>query len=190
MARGVLGEEVASTGRVCLPRLGRLESELLRSLEGRGGAGCPLYFPPTIKRKGFSTREERSRKHSSGTRGHFWTVTGGQPRRKDGEGHFSGARCLRRPLSHRWLPRPGSPGRPREPRVISAGGVWDPWPPLGLKYLLPSGLGGGAARIGPGPLPFLERPSRALFRGASGEGASSRVCVARTARVTPFSCRR
>lgn len=96
----------------------------------------------------------------------------------------------RPPPSHHSLPMPGTPGRRREPRVISAGRVGDPWSHLQLRYRLPSRREGGAPGIAPRPLPFLERLCGAPLRCASGQGESSRVCVARAAPVTPSSSSR
>lgn len=87
---------------------------------------------------------------------------------------------------------PGPRGRRLEPRLISARGVGGPLasPPTKVPATLQVRGPRGAAEIAPGPLPFRERPCGALLRCASGQGKSSRVCVARAAPVTPSSSSR
>lgn len=161
------------------PHLGRLWGRRVPGLFGRLGEWC---------RRRFSRTNE--------------TKKAAQPGKK-GLGSAARVQNLRALLEHspasharKTLRVPAAEGsgdgrRPRTVRSRCPGPrVGDPWSQLQLRHRLPSRCEDGAAGVGPGPLPFLERLCGALLRGASGQGQSGRVCVARAAPVTPSSsCR-
>lgn len=79
----------------------------------------------------------------------------------------------------------GPQGRRQEPGAVSAR-ARDLWPHLRLRHPPPVQVRNCAAGVGPRSSPFLEGLCGVRLRCA-GRGASSRVCVAWTAPVTPSS---